>query len=158
MLKVSSALAPLADYSVFPYGGNPLLEADAISKTCYRPLVALDVATLRFGNMPRADAEGRDKLSSLGNLSSLISLAGFQTADLLSAFVTPGGPPLGRGGRLSPDFDLKEDPQFGRVNVLTNTDRPDRHNKVAPKHTSYFYNSHRPKWSVTMKIGSLRAP
>ena len=91
MLKGHSALVPLDYYSVFPYGDNPRLAEDAIPKTCYRPLFALDCATLRFGNMSRADADDRDKLSSLGNLSSSISLAGFQTADLFSAFVKPGG-------------------------------------------------------------------
>ena len=91
--------------------------------------------------MSRTDADGRDKLSSPGSLSRSISLAGFRKADLMSAFVKPDGPPFGRGSRLSRDFDLKEELRIGRVNVLTNTDVPDRHNRVAPKHTSYFYNA-----------------
>ena len=104
-------------------------------------LFTLDVATLRYGNMSWADADGRDKLSSLCYLSRLISVAGFRTADLLSAVVKPDGPPSGRGSRLSPDFDLKEEIRIGRVNVLTNTDFPERRNRAAPNHTSYFYNS-----------------
>ena len=69
MLKGSSTLAHLDYYSWFPDGDNPRLSADAIPKTCYQPIFALDVATLRYGNMSLADAEGRDKLSAMGNIA-----------------------------------------------------------------------------------------
>ena len=86
-------------------------------------------------------ADGHLELSALDNLSSVISRQGFRTVDLLSAFVKPGGSQIDRDTRQSPDFSIREELLIGRVKVLTETDRPEWHNKEASKHTSYFYNT-----------------
>ena len=81
------------------------------------------------------------ELSASDNLPSLISRQGFQTVDLLAAFVKPGGPPIDRGARLSPDFNLREALLNDRVKVLTKTDCLEWHNKEASRRKSYFYNT-----------------
>ena len=58
----------------------------------------------------------------------MISRAGFQKADLFSAFAKPVGSPI--------DFILKEDLLIGRVKVPTKSDCIEWHNREASKHTS----------------------
>ena len=79
--------------------------------------------------MPRGVADGQFELPALGKLYSAISRRGFQTVDLLSAFVKPDGPPIGRGARFSPDFNLGDGLLNGRVKVLAKTDFPEWRNK-----------------------------
>ena len=88
--------------------------------------------------MPRGVADGQFELPALGKLYSAISRRGFQTVDLLSAFVKPDGSQIDRGDRLSPDFSLKEELLSGRVKVLTKTDGLEWRNKEASKHTSFL--------------------
>ena len=92
--------------------------------------------------------EGRDKLSSLDNLSIEIYKEGFRTFDLLSAFVKAGGSAMDLADLLSPEFDLKEELLSDRVKVLAKTDCLARHDKEASKHTSRFYN-----WFSNQMIG-----
>ena len=80
--------------------------------------------------------EGRDKLSSLDNLSIEIYKEGFRTFDLLSAFVKAGGSAMDLTHRLSPEFDLKEELLSGRAKVATEADCHAPHDKGASKHTS----------------------
>ena len=63
-------------------------------------------------------------ISSLCNLSRMITSGGFRTGDLLSAFVKSGGPEIDRFARLFRDFDLKEELLSGRVKCLTKIDPP----------------------------------
>ena len=95
--------------------------------------------------MSWGSADGRLELSALYNLASQIQRQGFQTADLLSAFVESGGSQIGRDDRSSPDFDLTEGLLSGRLKGLTKTDRPGWNHKAANKHTDRFYNSPSPQ-------------
>ena len=63
-------------------------------------------------------------MSPLGNLSIELSKKGFETVDLLEAFVKPDGSAMDLTNRLSQEFDLKEELVSGRVKVLTKTDFP----------------------------------
>ena len=132
---------PLDDFSEYPQVQNPLLAADAATKSFLPIDVRIDLSDFRFGNMSWGSADGHMDLASSGNLSSMISRKGFQTGDLLSAFVKPGGFQIGRRDRLSPDFCLKEELLSGRVKVLTKTDCLEWHNKEASRRKSYFYNT-----------------
>ena len=76
--------------------------------------------------MSRRAAGGNGKLSALDHMSGQIQKQGFQTADLLSAFVktvdTDGK--IDPEARSSTDSDLKAELLQGRVKVLTKTDSP----------------------------------
>ena len=62
---------------------------------------------------------------------------GFQSVNLLSGFVKPGGDALGNL-RLSPEFDLKFELTNGRVNALTKTDCLAWHDSGTSERTSCF--------------------
>ena len=49
-------------------------------------------------------------------------MGGFETADLMSAFVKRDGSVMDLAIRMSPEFDLKSELSRGRVEVLTKTD------------------------------------
>ena len=71
-------------------------------------------------------------------------MADFETADLLSAFVKPGGSQIDPAMRLSPEFDLKSELLSGRADVLTKTGRAAFRDARTGTRTSCFYN-YRPK-------------
>ena len=114
MLK-GRPLAPIDYFSENPQGSNPRLVSEAPPSSFHQSLMALVLTTLRFAKMSRGAAAGRQKLSDLYNLSSHIRKQGFQTVDLLSAFVNPGGYQIDLDARSSTDFDLKADLLNGRV-------------------------------------------
>ena len=91
--------------------------------------------------MPWAASEGRQKFHALDNLPSQIQQKGFQTADLLYAFVKTDVSQIDPDTRSSADLDLKTELLNGRAKVLTKTDCLERYCKEASKRTSYFYNS-----------------
>ena len=80
------------------------------------------------------------EIAPLDNLSTEICKKGFQTVDLLSAFVQAGGSAMDLDKRLSPEFNLNEELLSGRVKVLTKTDCLEWHSKEASNRTSFFYN------------------
>ena len=148
-LEGSSPLAPLEAWERPGVGHNPRNVAEGAPKTFYRSLLASALATLRFGKMDRGASEGREKLSSLCNLSTELPKKGFETADLFPGFVKPDGPAMDLSNRLPPEFDIKSDLLSGRAEALAKTDRLVFRDSKAAKHTSCLYN-----WPSKQMIGN----
>ena len=96
---------------------------------------------------------GRRKVAQncrrLGNLPGEMSKKGFETGDLLSAFVKTGWSAMDQTGRLSAEFDLKEELTIGRVKSMAKTDCIAPHDSETSKHTPCFYN-----WFPKQMIGT----
>ena len=101
---------------------------------------SLVLETLRFGKMSWWAARGRENLSAIYNLEGELPMEGFETVDLLPAFVKPGGSQVDLTMLLSPGFDLKSELLRCRVQVLTKTDCAVFRDSRTVKHTSCFYN------------------
>ena len=94
VLKGSGLLAPLGDFGKYPNGPNPRNVGENAPKTFYRSLFALVLATLRFKKMARGTVLGREDLSAIEFLEIELVKKGFQTVNLLTGFVNPGGASL----------------------------------------------------------------
>ena len=81
-----------------------------------------------------------EKLDDLDYLSVQIQKQGFQTTDVLRAFIKTGGPgdQIDLANRSSGDFGLRAELLQGRVKVLTKTDCAEWHCKDSNNHASYF--------------------
>ena len=92
--------------------------------------------------MSRWAADGNEKLYALDYLSGRVQKQGFQTGDLSSSPIKPGGSgdQIDLSTRSSGDFDLKAEFLQGRAKVLTKTDFPDRHLKRITNSRLIFYN------------------
>ena len=138
-------------------GPNPRLANGIAPTSCHLPLYGLVLTTPLFEKMSRRASESRVKLPAVGNLSREMPKKGFETVDLLSAFVKPGGSAMDLTHRLSPEFDLKEELLSGRVKVLTKTDRlVPRDKKSKRKYCFYNWFSKQMIWNYENWVSAQR--
>ena len=83
-------LSPLGDFGKLKDGPNPLDARDVIPKRSTSLCLRRSWRLCGSERCLEGAAEGREKLSSLDNLSIGISKKGFKTVDLLYAFVKNG--------------------------------------------------------------------